>query len=205
VSAVTPGQAAYADDLETARAALAEIATTLLEGPEDERYAIVATARGALLAMKGTRAAQEPEPAPDTPGSVGHPDDSDAGQGDTRNRQNGQPAPGPQAGEVVYLYHWRFDRGEEFGLYRHAADADARAAEHAGDGLSEVLSMAVLGRPEQPAPGLRTAWRLADERRELLDEIGTLAANAPEDGDSFAVLEDIAMRIAAHGVPEEGK
>jgi hypothetical protein len=36
--------------------------------------------------------------------------------------------------------------------------------------------------------------------RELLDEIGVMAANAPEDGDSFAVLMEIAMRIAAHDV-----
>jgi hypothetical protein len=40
--------------------------------------------------------------------------------------------------------------------------------------------------------------------RELLDEIGTLAANAPEDGDSYGLLEEIAMRIAAAGVPLEG-
>jgi hypothetical protein len=33
--------------------------------------------------------------------------------------------------------------------------------------------------------------------RELLDEIGVMAANAPEDGDSFAVCEEITMRIAA--------
>ncbi len=38
---------------------------------------------------------------------------------------------------------------------------------------------------------------------QLLDEIGVLAANAPEDGDSFAVLEEITMRIAAHGIPDE--
>jgi predicted ArsR family transcriptional regulator len=37
--------------------------------------------------------------------------------------------------------------------------------------------------------------------RELLGEIGVMAANAPEDGDSFAVLEQIAMRIAAAGLP----
>ena len=43
-----------------------------------------------------------------------------------------------------------------------------------------------------------------DRLRELLDEIGTLAANAPED-DAFAVCEDIAMRIAAHGVPDDGR
>ena len=39
--------------------------------------------------------------------------------------------------------------------------------------------------------------------RELLDEIGTLAANAPEDGDSFGLLEEIAMRIAAADVPDD--
>jgi hypothetical protein len=40
------------------------------------------------------------------------------------------------------------------------------------------------------------------ELRELLDEIGIIAANAPEDGDSFGLLEQIAMRIAAAGVPD---
>ena len=40
--------------------------------------------------------------------------------------------------------------------------------------------------------------------RELLDEIGTLAANAPED-DALAVCQDIAMRIAATGVPDDGR
>jgi len=38
--------------------------------------------------------------------------------------------------------------------------------------------------------------------RELLGEVGVMAANAPEDGDSFAVCEEIAMRVAAAGVPE---
>lgn len=41
-----------------------------------------------------------------------------------------------------------------------------------------------------------------DALRELLDEIGVMAANAPEDGDSFGLLEEIAMRIAAAGVPD---
>jgi hypothetical protein len=49
---------------------------------------------------------------------------------------------------------------------------------------------------EPPAPE-------ADRYRGLLDEIGTIAANAPEDGDSFAVLERIAMMVAAVDVPEE--
>ena len=43
-----------------------------------------------------------------------------------------------------------------------------------------------------------------DRLRELLDEVGTLAANAPED-DAFAVCEDIAMRIAAIDVPDDGR
>jgi hypothetical protein len=37
--------------------------------------------------------------------------------------------------------------------------------------------------------------------RELLDEVGVMAANAPEDGDLFGVLEEIAMRIGAVDVP----
>jgi hypothetical protein len=86
-----------------------------------------------------------------------------------------QPAPELQAGEIVYLYHWRFDRGEEFGLYRHAADADARAAQHADEGLSEVLSMAVLGRPEQPAPEL-AALQAARAGLRKLAEDGNLEA-----------------------------
>jgi hypothetical protein len=128
-----------------------------------------------------------------------------------------QPAPELQAVESAYLYHWRFERGEEFGLYRHAADANAKAAEHAGDGLTEVLGMAILGRPvPQPAPGLAAyeadiasltdqrnrVSETADHLREVLDEIGVMAANAPEDGDSFGVLEEIAMRIAAVDVPD---
>jgi len=57
--------------------------------------------------------------------------------------------------DSVYLYHWRFDRGEEFGLYRQKADADAavaaRTAEHPGEGLFEILGMAVLDRPQPQA------------------------------------------------------
>ena len=39
--------------------------------------------------------------------------------------------------------------------------------------------------------------KLIADLREKLDEIGVLAVNAPEDGDSFGLLEEIAMRIAA--------
>ena len=51
----------------------------------------------------------------------------------------------------------------------------------------------------------RSCAKVAAERndlRDLLDEVGTLAANAPEDGDSFGLLEEIAMRIGAADVPE---
>jgi hypothetical protein len=41
-----------------------------------------------------------------------------------------------------------------------------------------------------------------DALRELLDEIGVMAANAPEDGDSFGLLEEITMLIVAAGVPD---
>lgn len=53
----------------------------------------------------------------------------------------------------------------------------------------------LTAREPEPAPELAAL-------RELLDEIGVMAANAPEDGDSFGVLEEIAMRIAAAGVPD---
>jgi hypothetical protein len=86
--------------------------------------------------------AQQPQP--------GCPDPSQ--HRDVYGRPLPQPAPGLQAVDSVHLYHWRFDRGEEFGIFRHREDADAMAAKHAGEGLSEVLSMAILGRPE-PASG----------------------------------------------------
>lgn len=53
-----------------------------------------------------------------------------------------------------------------------------------------------------PAPELTKVRAELDTLRELLDEIGVMAANAPEDGDSFGLLEQIAMRIAAVDVPD---
>jgi hypothetical protein len=84
----------------------------------------------------------------------------------------------------------------------------------------EVEREAARREEPQPAPGLTPveAVRLAvaedwqplldkardeaDRLRELLDEIGVMAANAPEEGDSFGVLEQIAMRVAAIDVPD---
>jgi hypothetical protein len=65
-----------------------------------------------------------------------------------------------------------------------------------GDVMEIADHYAEAARQPQPAPELAAL-------RELLDEIGVMAANAPEDGDSFGLLEEIAMRIAAAGVPDE--
>jgi hypothetical protein len=109
-----------------------------------------------------------------------------------------QSAPEPQAGEITYLYHWRFELGEEFGLYQHAADAHAKAAEHAGDGLSEVLSMAILGRPEpQPAPeGKRVTLKLSEtqpapELAKVLDEFTRTVINVSGRPALTAMARDI--------------
>lgn len=80
---------------------------------------------------------------------------------------------------------------------------------------------AIKGPPPAPAPAaamaehaeLEDAYAAAhgrvaelegelDALRGLLDEIGVMAANAPEDGDSFGLLEQIAWRIAAVDVPD---
>jgi hypothetical protein len=71
----------------------------------------------------------------------------------------------------------------------------------------------VLECEPQPAPELADAlgdWpailadvaQQRDDLRELLDEVGTLAANADEDGDLFGLLQDIAMKVAAVDVPD---
>jgi hypothetical protein len=44
-------------------------------------------------------------------------------------------------GEMLYLFHWRFPDGEEFGLYRERGDADQACAGKSG---SEVISLPVL-------------------------------------------------------------
>lgn len=88
--------------------------------------------------------------------------------------------------------------------YDHAADVIAGREpqpapgthRHAfATGPCECDETCSCNRP-QPAPELAAL-------RELLGEIGTMAANAPEDGDSFGLLEEIAMMAAGFGVPEE--
>jgi hypothetical protein len=84
--------------------------------------------------------------------------------------------------------------------------------------LDETALHAAAPAVPQPAPGAdldayeADIASLTDQRnrvsetaehlRELLDEIGVMAANAPEDGDSFGVLEEIAMRIGAADMPD---
>lgn len=45
--------------------------------------------------------------------------------------------------EFLYLYHWRFTNGEEFGLYRNREDAEAMCE---GKLSAEVISLAVIDR-----------------------------------------------------------
>jgi hypothetical protein len=75
-------------------------------------------------------------------------------------------------------------------LARQLAAANAAAREQA-----ETIAFL-----EQSLLGMTTE---ATELRELLGEIGVMAANAVEDGDSFGLLEEIAMMIGAADVPDE--
>ena len=49
---------------------------------------------------------------------------------------------------ILYLYHWRFSSGEEFGLYLRREDADQACAGKPG---AEVISLQVLA--PAPVPG----------------------------------------------------
>lgn len=83
-------------------------------------------------------------------------------------------------------------------------------------GQSARISLTVLNRhrvmaglgPRRPSPAgerrdpYMQATEDRDRYRELLDDIGVMAANAPEDGDSFGLLEQIAMQIAAVDIPD---
>ena len=107
--------------------------------------------------------------------------------------------------------------------YRRTQVAEPQPAPELADDDPFGAPVVRTGKPEvrttadRPAPELAAARFDAEQAREalsavmaehrqlreLVDEIGVMAANAPEDGDSFAVCEEIAMRIAAHGIPEE--
>jgi hypothetical protein len=91
---------------------------------------------------------------------------------------------------------------------------EAIRAATAGDGVTVVTVRGIEAlRTWEPLPGpgphyytagtgcadCRAEAKLAG-LSELLEEIGVLAANAPEDGDLLGVLEEIAMRVAAAGV-----
>lgn len=108
---------------------------------------------------------------------------------------NGDTADGPTLGEAYWPAYIARRPGLTVTDYPYSdLDEETRHAVEAG---AAAAGAAAIARLNQPAV---TAER--DELRELLDEIGVLAANAPEDGDSFGLLEVIAMRIAAIGVPE---
>jgi hypothetical protein len=88
--------------------------------------------------------------------------------------------------------------------YERLAELTDRIAR--GGGFAGVVAAVATARPAPLADGslndLKSATAERDKYRKLLDEIGVTAANAPEDGDSFGLLEEIAMRIAAAGVPD---
>lgn len=88
----------------------------------------------------------------------------------------------------------------------------AFSADVAPEQVRKVVEQIAAGSPDARVIALADvtavrAWHPDDAPaelaalRELLDEIGVMAANAPEDGDSFALLEEIAMRIVSAGLP----
>lgn len=87
-------------------------------------------------------------------------------------------------GENEGVRLWMLDCGNL--VDKHRKDAEQFRRELA-DAQAEIRQLR-----EQLCSALAETRQL----RELLDEIGVMAANAPEDGDSFGLLEEIAMRIA---------
>lgn len=80
---------------------------------------------------------------------------------------------------------------------------DLEAAAWAAVGIALPGVDAALGAAERLRLERDQARGQLAALRELLDEIGVMAANAPEDGDSFGLLEELAMRIAAFGTVDE--
>ena len=91
--------------------------------------------------------------------------------------------------------------GLDHGMPNAAAGVAAQQPQPVPE-LTEQLAATKLALQETSRESSQRGARL-DKALELLDEIGVMAANAPEDGDSFGLLETIAMRIAAAGVPAE--
>jgi hypothetical protein len=92
---------------------------------------------------------------------------------------------------------------EDYARRMTIPDASARAALRERHGVEPTPELAAYEADIASLTDQRNrVSETADHLRELLDEIGVMAANAPEDGDSFGVLEEIAMRIAAVDVPD---
>jgi hypothetical protein len=103
-----------------------------------------------------------------------------------------KPKPAPDGEPLTHFFHcWRFPD--------HHACAVALIERQQEE--NDALLVGVAAAERKLADDVKPAPELAD-LRDLLDEIGVMAANAPEDGDSFGVLEQIAMRIAAADVPD---
>ncbi len=97
----------------------------------------------------------------------------------------------------------RYDGHTTEAKYERLAELTDRIA-RAG-GFAGVIAATATARPAPLAEGslkdLKSVTAEHDELRGLLDEIGVTAANAPEDGDSFGLLEQIARRPGARGAP----
>lgn len=133
---------------------------------------------------------------------------------------NGDTADGPTLGEAYWRGHIRDLYGDPDRFPYSALDDETRRAVETGAAAAGAAAIVrrALGQPAGPAAmadprmvaldpallhkELHEVIAQRDELRELLDEIGVTAANVPEDGDSFGLLEEIAMRIGAAGVPD---
>lgn len=198
----TPGQEAAADPTTTAyrvHAHAFNMLTTMLAA--DDRFvplsvreavagAIVEAIEPLIRADERAVAAKEPQAAPVV--TFGAP----AGR-----RLSLGPCPSHPGSVHAQILDEPFDGTEVWACLRALAD------------IAESASTEITVRDATPAPDPAAAlgdWpailadvtQQRDDLRELLDQVGVLAANAPEDDGSFAVCEQIAMRIAAAGVPD---
>jgi hypothetical protein len=119
-------------------------------------------------ARYGQVAAQEPHAAPDTPGSVGRPGDSDAGQIDIGNRQNG-PHAAPEL--ATLLADWR-KTADSLKDRRGVGDARERNTLEVVIGQVE----AILAREPQPAPELANQVYRGDRLEGQLEDVRAVVA-----------------------------
>lgn len=77
-----------------------------------------------------------------------------------------QPQPAP--GTVLYLYHWRFPRGEEFGLFSTRGAAEARCDGKEGALVIDLLVIDETGNAA-PMPVAAPGLALLDAEEKYLE------------------------------------